>query len=46
MRRTLAKLANLVSPRRSERAEHEMSREIDAHLTLLQDEFERQGMVP
>jgi hypothetical protein len=41
MRRTLAKLVNLVSPRRAER---EMSREIGAHLALLQDEFERQGM--
>jgi len=41
--RIVAKLVNLVSPRRAER---EMTREIDAHLTLLQDEFERQGMTP
>jgi len=41
--RILAKLVNLVSPRRAER---DMTREIDAHLTLLQDEFERQGMSP
>src|SRR3984893_4902940 len=43
MRRALAKLVNLVSPRR---ADSEMTREIDAHLTLLQDEFEHQGMAP
>src|ERR1700680_3939644 len=43
MRRALAKLTNLVSPRRAER---DMTREIDAHLTLLQDEFEHQGMAP
>ena len=30
-----------MSPRRTER---DMAREIGAHLTLLQDEFERQGM--
>src|SRR5579864_3125990 len=43
MRRFLAKLANLF---RSSRAESDMSREIDAHLALLQDEFERQGISP
>jgi len=43
MRRTLAKLANLMSPRRAER---DMAHEIDAHLRLLQDEFELQGMSP
>src|SRR5438552_12312349 len=43
MKRALAKLINLVSPRRAER---EMAREMDAHLRLLQDEFELQGMPP
>src|SRR6476661_6856391 len=43
MRRTLAKLTNLISPRRAER---EMAREIDAHLALLQDEFQNHGMPP
>ena len=40
MRRFFLRLANLWSGH----AEREMTREIDAHLALLQDEFERQGM--
>ena len=43
MRRFLARFANLF---RRRRAEHEMAREIGAHLALLQDEFEGQGMSP
>ena len=43
MRRFFVRLANLF---RSNRAEREMAREIDAHLALLQEEFERQGMPP
>ena len=43
MRRSFLRLANLF---RNRRAEHEMSREIDAHLSLLQDEFERRGVPP
>ena len=41
MRRFLARFSNLF---RGRRAEREMSREIEAHLTLLQDQFESQGM--
>ena len=43
MRRFISRFANSL---RSNRAESEMAREIVAHLTLLQDEFERQGMSP
>src|SRR5579872_299409 len=43
MRRSFARFANLF---RTRRAEREMSREIAAHLRLLQDEFESQGMSP
>jgi putative ABC transport system permease protein len=41
VRRFFLRLANLF---RGRRADGEMTREIDAHLALLQDEFERQGM--
>lgn len=41
--RAWAKLANLIFRRRAER---ELHREIHAHLTLLQDEFERRGLSP
>src|SRR5580698_7502445 len=43
MKRTFSKLANLVFRGRAER---ELAREIDAHLTLLQDDFEQRGMSP
>src|SRR5579862_7387264 len=43
MRRFFARFANLF---RGRRAELEMAREIEAHLALLQDEFENQGMAP
>jgi predicted permease len=43
MRRFFARLANLF---RGRRAESDMAREIEAHLALLRDEFERQGMSP
>src|SRR5579863_9273162 len=41
MRLFIARLSNLLRPGRADR---EMSREIDAHLALLEDEFERRGM--
>jgi putative ABC transport system permease protein len=40
-RRLFAKLKNLF---RRGRAEHELTREVSAHLTLLEDEFQRRGM--
>ena len=43
MRRFFGRFANLF---RRGRAEREMTREIAAHLTLLQEKFERQGMTP
>ncbi len=43
MRRFLAKLASLF---RNRTAERELTREIDAHLGILQDEFEVRGMSP
>ncbi|MCC6539926.1 MAG: ABC transporter permease [Bryobacterales bacterium] len=43
MRRFLLRLSNLF---RGQRAEREMAREIDAHLALMQDDFERRGMTP
>jgi len=43
VRRFFARFANLF---RSHRAEREMTREIDAHLALSQEEFEHQGMSP
>src|SRR5215475_12424837 len=43
MRRFFARLANLF---RSQNAECELAREIDAHLALMQDDFERQGLSP
>ena len=43
MRRFFARFANLF---RRGRAEREMTREIAAHLALLQEEFEHQGMPP
>jgi hypothetical protein len=41
MRRLLARLANLFKSRRAER---ELAREIDAHLAILQHDFEARGM--
>ncbi|MBI4889872.1 MAG: ABC transporter permease [Acidobacteria bacterium] len=43
MRRALAKFINLF---RWHTAERELEREIEAHLRLLQDDFERRGMPP
>ena len=43
LRRTLAKLGNLF---RNSRAERELAREVDSHLVLIADEFERRGMSP
>ena len=43
MRRFLARLANLFRRRAAER---EMTREIGAHLALLAEDFERQGLAP
>jgi predicted permease len=43
MRRFLAKLANLVQSRRAER---ELAREIESHLSLLQEEAEARGLSP
>jgi predicted permease len=43
MRRALARFANLFRRRSAER---EMTREIDSHLALLQEDFERGGMPP
>jgi len=42
MRRFLKRLANLFRPR----AEREMNREIEAHLALMQEDFERRGLPP
>src|SRR5688572_14044300 len=41
IRRFLRRLLSLV---RSDRAEHDLAREIDAHLQLLEDQFVAQGM--
>ena len=43
MRRFLARLANLF---RSRGAERELAREIESHLALLEEEFERRGLPP
>ncbi len=43
MRRFLAKLLNLF---RGPRAERELAREIDSHLALLAEDFERRGLSP
>ena len=43
MRRFLWRMANLFRKRAAER---EMKREIDSHLSLLQEEFERRGLAP
>jgi macrolide transport system ATP-binding/permease protein len=43
MRRFFARLANLFRPRR---AENELSREIESHLALLREDFERRGLPP
>lgn len=43
LRRLLAKLGNLVSGRR---AEKDLAREIDSHLALLEEEYQRRGMNP
>jgi putative ABC transport system permease protein len=43
MRRAFAKLANLFHSRN---ADHEMTREIDSHLAMLQEKFERRGLAP
>ena len=39
-------LLRLLSPFRNDRAEHELSREVDSHLALLEDEFIARGMTP
>ncbi len=43
MRRFLVRLANLL---RGRRAESEMAREMEAHLALLREDFERRGLSP
>ena len=43
MRRFFARSANLV---RRDSAEREMSREIESHLSLIAEDFEREGMTP
>src|SRR5437899_3188563 len=43
MRRFFARLVNLFS---SQNAERELTREIDAHLAIMQDDFERRGLPP
>src|SRR6202050_4974461 len=43
LRRLFAKLKNLF---RGRHVEHELTREVSAHLTLLEDEFQRRGMSP
>jgi predicted permease len=43
MRRFLFRLANLFLPRRAER---EMGREMESHLALMAEEFERRGLSP
>ncbi len=43
LRRMFAKLKNLF---RRGRADHELAREVSAHLTLLEDEFKRRGLSP
>jgi macrolide transport system ATP-binding/permease protein len=43
MRRFLSRLVNLF---RGGRAESELAREIEAHLALLQEDFERRGLTP
>jgi putative ABC transport system permease protein len=43
MRRFLSRLANLF---RGQGAERELAREIESHLALLQDDFERRGLPP
>ena len=43
MRRGLARLANLF---RGRRAERELTREIESHLAMLADDFERRGLTP
>ncbi len=43
MRRFVARLVTLF---RGRSAEHDLAREIDAHLALLQEDFEKQGLLP
>src|SRR5881628_929049 len=43
MRRLLQRLINVVRP---QRAEPDLTREIDAHLALLEDEHRRRGLTP
>lgn len=43
MRRFFARSGNLL---RRDHAEREMSREIESHLALIAEEFEREGMTP
>jgi len=43
IKRFLARLFNVLRPGR---AESDLSREMDAHMTLMQDEFERRGLDP
>src|SRR5580692_1513479 len=43
LRRIVAKLGNLLA---NKRAEEGLAREVESHLTLLADDFERRGMTP
>src|SRR5262245_34658164 len=43
MRRFFARLANLFN---HQKAERELAREIEAHLAMMQDDFERRGLPP
>jgi len=43
LRRLLAKLGNLF---RGKRAEQELAREVNSHLALLEEEYQRRGMSP
>ena len=42
-RRIVAKLRNLLA---NKHAEEDLAREVESHLTLLADDFERRGMSP
>ena len=43
LRRFLLRMKNIVG---RSRADHELTREVSSHLTLLEDEFQRQGLQP
>jgi predicted permease len=46
VRRLFLRLGNLLSRRRGTWAEREFSAEVEAHIALMAEEFERQGMTP